>query len=115
MLCHLADSFAMALGEREVRPAGTWFSRGILRRLVLHTPLRRPHGRRTRPELDPRRQGTRPVEFERDRSVLIELLRRFADPGARHGRHPTYGALSRAEWQRWGRDHADHHLRQFGL
>jgi hypothetical protein len=28
--------------------------------------------------------------------------------------HPMFGAMSSADWLRWGYLHADHHLRQFG-
>ena len=69
----------------------------------------------TRPEVDPKRDGTKPAEFERDRVRVLELLQRFVRPDTRCGRHPGFGAMTRDEWLLWGYGHVDHHLRQFGL
>lgn len=114
MLCHLADSFAAVLGERHASPAETWTSRHVLKWIALHTPLRWPPGVPTRPEVDPKQAGTKPVEFERDRRLVLEHVRRFPRPDTRYGRHPAFGPLTRDEWLIWGYRHVDHHLRQFG-
>jgi hypothetical protein len=68
----------------------------------------------TRPEVDPKRGGTRPDDFERDRARAAALLERFVAPGVRCVPHPGFGELTRAEWLLWGYGHMDHHLRQFG-
>jgi len=115
MVCHLADSFQAVLGERPASPADTWFSRNVIKWIALHTSLPWPQGVPTRPEIDPKCDGTRPVDFERDRTKVVELLRRFVLPGTRFGRHPRFGTMTRAEWMLWGYGHVDHHLRQFGL
>lgn len=115
MLCHLADSFQAVLGEREVSSAESLLSRTLMKWVALHTSLPWPPGVPTRPEVDPKRSGTRPVEFERDRANVVELLRRFAQPDARYGRHPGFGLMTRDEWLLWGYGHVDHHLRQFGV
>jgi len=115
MLCHLADSFLAVLGERPISPAENWMSRHVLRWVALHTSLPWPHGLPTRPEVDPKRMGTRPAEFEADRLAVIELMRRFGRPETRWSRHPTFGAMTRSEWMVWGYRHVDHHLRQFGV
>jgi hypothetical protein len=115
MLCHLNDSFAGVLGDREISPAETWAQRTIVKYLALHTSLAWPKGVKTRPEVDQTIRGTKPVDFERDRAQTMALLRRFVAPGARHARHPTMGELTREEWMIWGWRHTDHHLRQFAL
>ena len=115
MLCHLADSFAAVTGGRRASSAETWFSRNVLRLVALHTSLPWPHGIATRPEVDPKQGGTRPVEFERDRKAVVEHVQRFALPETRCGRHPIFGALTRDEWLIWAYRHVDHHLRQFRL
>ncbi|MDA1184758.1 MAG: DUF1569 domain-containing protein [Acidobacteria bacterium] len=115
MLCHLADSFAAVLGEREVSSAETWMARNVLRRIALHTSLRWPQGVPTRPEVDAKLGGTKPLEFDRDRGVVVEHVRRFPSPDTRYGRHPAFGPLTREEWLVWGYRHVDHHLRQFGV
>jgi hypothetical protein len=115
MVCHLGDSFSAVLGERPASSKETWLSRTVVKWVALHTTLPWPQGVPTRPEVNPKEQGTKPVEFERDRARTLELLQRFVKPDARCVNHPIFGALTRAEWMRWGYAHVDHHLRQFGL
>lgn len=114
MLCHLADSFSMVMGDRPSSSVETWLSRTVVKWIALHTPLPWPKGVPTRPEVDPRRQGTQPVEFERDRARVLAQLQRFVQPQTRCCAHPFFGEMTRAEWLLWGYGHVDHHLRQFG-
>jgi hypothetical protein len=107
MLCHLADSFSAVLGERAASPADTWLSRTIVKWIALHTSLPWPQGVPTRPEVDPKRDGTKPVEFERDRKAVVELIRRFVLPETRCSRHPGFGAMTRNEWLLWGYGHVE--------
>ncbi len=115
MLCHLADSFELALGDRPFAPADTWAQRNVVKWVALHTSLTWPKGRKTRPEVEPGIGGSRPVDFERDRARAIVLLRRFALAGATSAAHPMFGPLTRDEWLIWGWRHTDHHLRQFAV
>jgi hypothetical protein len=115
MLCHLADSFLAVLGERPASSAETAMSRTVMKWVALHTSLPWPRGLPTRPEVDQKQGGTRPVEFERDRQAVVDLIQRFVLPETRCGRHPVFGAMTRAEWMLWGYGHVDHHLRQFGV
>ena len=115
MLCHLADSFSAVLGERPASSVENWMTRNVVKWIALHTTLPWPHGVPTRPEIDPKRTGTRPVEFERDRTKVVDFIHRFVLPDTRCVRHPSFGAMTREEWLLWGYGHVDHHLRQFGL
>ena len=108
MLCHLSDGFTLASGELEVESVSTFWSRTTIKWLALRAPLAWPKGVPTVPEIDPRRDGTKPSEFARDH----ERLEAAAE--GRCGAHPFFGSLSQEEWLRWGYLHADHHLRQFG-
>lgn len=116
MVCHLADSLSMALGEKRVEDASGVIRRTILKWIVLYVPVRWPPGIRTSPEIDQQLGGTRPADFSADLAQLVALLERF-DAGARaHGRmHPIFGRMTKRAWLRWGYLHIDHHLRQFGL
>ena len=114
MLCHLSDSFSAMMGDRPASSVDTFVSRTLVRWIALHTSLPWPKGVKTRPEVDPKRGGSKPVEFESDRARVLELLRRFASPEARCVPHPIFGPLTRDEWLVWGYRHVDHHLRQFG-
>ena len=115
MLCHLADSFLAVLGERPASSVETWLSRTVVKWVALHTSVAWPHGLPTRPEVDPKRNGTKPGEFARDRETVVHLIRRFVLPETRWGRHPGFGAMTRDEWLLWAYGHVDHHLRQFGV
>ena len=117
MLRHLIDSFQAVTGARVASARESWTSRVILKFLALYVPLPWPKGFPTRPELDPRRGGSRPGDFTRDRAELAEWIRRVgATPqSVTWVRHPGFGQLSEWEWARWGYLHVDHHLRQFGL
>ncbi|MEZ4455450.1 MAG: DUF1569 domain-containing protein [Gemmatimonadales bacterium] len=115
MVCHLADAYECSLGRRTAKPAETWFKRTVLKFVALQVPLKWPPGYPTRPEFDPKRDGTRPGTFDADRERAARLAEELAaattvPPGARH---PGFGAMTLAEWKRWGYLHADHHLRQF--
>jgi hypothetical protein len=113
-VCHLGDSFAVALGEMTASPATGWLRRTVVKWSALYLPIPWPKGIPTRPELDQAvGGGSRPVDFERDRARLRQLMERFALAGAWKP-HPLFGAMGAGEWMRWGYLHTDHHLRQFG-
>jgi hypothetical protein len=89
--------------------------RSIVKWLALQSPTKWPKGIRTRPELEQRKGGTKPVNFEEDRGRLIAIFDRFCEEPPTAGcPHPIFGVLTKEEWMRWGWLHADHHLRQFG-
>jgi hypothetical protein len=115
MLCHLADAFEVALGERPFVRRDTWMQRNVVRRIALQSSLAWPKGIKTMPEVEQGAGGTRPGEFAGDRERLFGLMRRFAEPDARLGAHPAFGPLTRDEWLVWAYRHTDHHLRQFAL
>lgn len=120
MICHLADSFRVTIGEKPWTterisitriPVPSWF----IKWLALELPLPWPRGVETRPEVDQEGGGTPPEEFQADRNELLRLLDRFT----RQPRdfewqpHPMLGLMEDADWMRWGYLHMDHHLRQF--
>ena len=115
MLCHLSDSFRAMTGDRAVSGA-KWspLRRRVFKWIAFRTPLPWPRGIETRPEVNPHRTGTKPLEFERDRAALLAVMRRFVAPDCRYAPHPMFGELTREEWMIWTFRHVDHHLRQFG-
>ena len=116
MMCHLADAFRMALGQKEVRLGVTLAGRTIVKGIALYVPMTWPSGLVTSRELDQDYGGTRPGEFAADAAEVVALLELVTAPTRRlEGRvHPVFGQLSDAAWLRWGYLHTDHHLRQFG-
>jgi hypothetical protein len=115
MVCHLLDSYRFAMGQRDVSMVDTLFTRTLLRFIALHTAVPWPKGVPTRPEVDPKRKGTRPEDFERDREMLATVIRSFAVHSGPFAPHPAFGPMTRREWMLWGHRHPDHHFRQFGI
>jgi len=114
MMCHLADAFRMALGDKAVGGTSTAFGRTLLKYLVLYAPLRWPEGVATSPEIDQHGGGTIPVEFAADVAQVERLMEvAAAAKGQAWPPHPVFGRMSDAQWHRWGYLHVDHHLRQF--
>ncbi len=115
MVCHLNDSMRATLSDWHGQPHGIPIMRKVVRAFAFNLPVRWPHGVRTARELDQTRDGTKPLEFERDRGELVALLRRVAstDP-ATLPPHPLWGRMGRGMTGRYVWRHTDHHLRQFG-
>jgi len=116
MICHLADSFRMVMGQRRVSTDQTLLSRTMIKWFALYGPLHWPHGFHTRPEIDQLVGGTKPVDFTTDVENLVALMAHFTERTATlEGKsHPVFGPLTEIEWLRWSYLHMDHHLRQFG-
>ena len=118
MLCHLGDTCESVLGVRvPPGPPPSGAPRPLLKWLILYSPMPWPKGARTRPGVNPHLEGTRPGDFERDRSRVLEGLERLAVAPAEAlaAHHFMVGPMSRDDWHRWAYKHVDHHLRQFGL
>jgi Protein of unknown function (DUF1569) len=116
MVCHVADSFRMALGTKAVSPASGRLQRTIVKWVALYAPVPWPAGRiLTSPEIDQEAEGcTRPGDFAADLSETETLLERLTSPRSVEPQpHPVFGPLSHRDWLRWGYLHTDHHLRQF--
>jgi hypothetical protein len=115
MVCHLADSFNVPLGERMVtrplkRPP---VPRPLYKWLALNFPRKWPEGVPTPPEIDQQIAGTPPAVFAGDRVLLLMRLDAFRRHTGPWSPHPIFGAMTTPEWMRWGYLHTDHHLRQF--
>jgi hypothetical protein len=117
MICHLNDSFKVAMGERSVTAISRMLPGRLVKWFALYAPIRWPHGVPTRPEMNQQVGGTKPVEFETDMRELERLIDRIAreDRDFKWHRHPLFGAMPDRDWLRWGYLHVDHHLRQFGV
>jgi hypothetical protein len=114
MLCHLGDATASVLARPGGKPGPR---RSLVRWIALYSPLPVPRGLTTLPQVDPRRDGTKPTDFEHDRARAIAGLRAVAaaPPDALPAAHFAFGAMTAEDWYRWAYRHTDHHLRQFGV
>lgn len=113
-VCHLSDAMRVTLGDRTPQRHPIGLVRRAVAAVAFTLPLRWPHGVRTARELDQQREGTPPVDFERDRAELAALVRRIASADTLAD-HPFWGPMSPAMTGRYTWRHMDHHLRQFGV
>jgi hypothetical protein len=115
MICHLNDSYRVALGEKQAAPKDNLFTRTVMKWGALSLPIPWPHGINTTPELDQLVGGTPPVDFEKDQQELVSLTERFIGKpaGLASAKHPTFGRMTVEQWTHWAYLHMDHHLRQF--
>lgn len=113
MLCHLTDSYELPLGERPAAHIAIPAPR-MVKWVALHSPLPWPHNLQTLPEVRQGEGGSAPASVADEQQRLLAILARFyASPRLGAVPHPIFGAMSAAEWMRWGYLHAHHHLRQF--
>lgn len=114
MICHLDDSYQLALGERNVAPVRVPVPRGLIKYLALRTPMPWVKNMKTMDEVRQGAGGTCPGPFADDRTRLLKTVERFsACTTLAQALHPIFGSMSADDWLRWGWLHADHHLRQF--
>ncbi len=114
MLCHLTDSYQIALGERTAGHVAIAHP-GLIKWVALWAPLRWPRNLKTVPELEQGGGGSAPAEFAAEQQRLLETFACFCiSPTLAQHPHPMFGVMSTRDWMRWGYLHADHHLRQFG-
>lgn len=115
MLCHLADSTECAFGRGASVPTDSAFKQAFFKFIALKLPIKWPQGIKTRSAFDPRREGTKPTDFEADKARVTHLIKQLAEAKniPSEIQHPFLGSLTTLEWKRWGYLHADHHLRQF--
>jgi hypothetical protein len=112
MLCHLADSYEVALGERVAAPAPVPMPR-LMKAIALWTPLPWPKNLPTLKEVEQGCGGTTPGSFGDARRRLLRMVARFRFATTlAEAHHPFFGRMTQADWMRWGYLHADHHLRQ---
>jgi hypothetical protein len=113
MVCHLADSLKMTIGELPVAAKNLPIRFPPLKQLIIYVaPF--PKGAPTAPELLARP----PRDWQADVAELRALVDRVAvrgqDPQAAWPAHPAFGRMSRRAWGVLVYRHMDHHLRQFG-
>jgi len=111
MVCHLADSLKMAMGDLKVARKTLPIRYPPLKQLVIYwAPF--PKSAPTAPELLVRE----PREWSRDIGDVQELLERAASARTTDTwpEHPAFGKLSKRAWGVLIYRHMDHHLKQFG-
>ena len=115
MLCHLGDAHDVVL-KRDADASGIR-KRPFLKWLAIYGPVLWSRGWQTDASVDPKRDGTRPGEFEADRERVVDGMRKIATAadGELNPAHGLLGPLTTSEWQRSVYRHVNHHLKQFGV
>jgi hypothetical protein len=117
MICHLRDSYEVAMGLKQVGMVRPLIPRKLMKYVALQVPMKWPKGVATVPELDQNAgAGSAPGDFAADRELLVVAIERFSAPDRdfTFADHAIFGPMTEQEGMRWGYLHPDHHLRQFG-
>ncbi len=117
MLCHLYDSAKVAMGEIRPKHIGNFITRmKWVKRYVLGKNSFPKEKVETAKEVNPMREGTKPVDFEEDKKKLLEIMQIYCEKADSipSPEHPILGAFSKEDWGRQMYIHTDHHLKQFG-
>ncbi len=112
MLVHCRMPYELALGRIKAKPEDNFFSRNIMRPLILKIPW--PKGK------SPTFRDFRTVELNLpvrgmadEIGALLEVMQAHAARTFDKTIHPLLGPMSLAEWEGLQRRHLDYHLRQF--
>jgi hypothetical protein len=111
MVCHLADSLKMAMGDLKVVRKRLPIRYPPLKQFIIYVaPF--PKSASTAPELLVRA----PREWANDIADVQDLLARAGSARTTEAwpEHPLFGKLSKRAWGVLIYRHMDHHLRQFG-
>jgi hypothetical protein len=110
MVCHLADSLRVGLGDLPAKRVDTILSRTLIKWLVVYSPVQPPPGKiQTAPEM----LTSGPTTWVEDLTTVEALIGRMASTPTTVT-HPFFGPLDHEGWGRLTWKHLDHHLRQFG-
>ena len=113
MVCHLAESLKMAMGELQVAPKNLPIRFPPLKQLIVYyAPF--PKNAPTAPELVARVPRDWPADVADLQALVDCFVARGGDARAVWPAHPAFGRLSRRAWGVLVYRHMDHHLRQFG-
>lgn len=117
MLCHVADQLRLAVGFIPIALQGNRFSRYFKKVIVLRFNSIPREKIETMKEVNPQKEGTKPVNFVDDRVTLVKLLDYIVNHQGDYTfqAHPMFGELSQKQWGKLIYIHLDHHLKQFGV
>ncbi len=93
-----------------------FFSRTFIKPLILYV-LPMPKEVKTSPEMNQQENGRKPLDFDVDKSLVIDSINKIGDLPVDHEckYHPFFGKMNAKEWAVIAHKHIDHHLKQFGV
>jgi Protein of unknown function (DUF1569) len=114
MVGHLSCTCEAALGGRTMAPLKMPVPPLLMKFLALRTGMRWAKNIQTTPELRQAIAETTEDDFDGALQAAVVQLNALASAARCADTHPIFGAMTAADWMRWGYLHTDHHLRQFG-
>jgi len=110
VLAHLIDLFEVTFAERPVTVRKGFMNSAFGRWMLSTMPL--PKNAQTDPEYLKRPVGN----FEEDKSLVREYIKRFATPDKfTFGASPWVGQMTAEQWAKSHYTHLNHHFKQFNL
>lgn len=112
MVCHCADFFRMANGNKKPKEYGAIPPNEILKLYNARKTVPAPKGF-GQTEGD----GTSPTDLESDKKILKEYILEFSkiDQDYEFAEHPYFGNLDLKRWVELVVYHLNHHLKQFNV
>lgn len=112
MLAHVQKPIGIALGTHQ--PKGSFLLRliGPLFKSKLWDENPYKHSLPTDPTFI---MTGEEKDFEKEKSVLLNMINSFSKETIVSEQHPVFGKLSKDNWSKATWKHLDHHLRQFGV
>ncbi len=116
LLAHLTIALQGTLEEVKITDESNFFSRHIIRRIAIDSPLPFPKGMIKVPDhFTPAPQGN----IDEERTRLIQTMDRFLETSEREPNRktvqPLFGPLTLKYWQKLHGKHMAHHFEQFGV
>ncbi len=112
MICHCADFFRIAFGEKRAEEYGKINPVEIIALARSGKTALAPKG------FDQvKGEGTKPIDFEEDRVTLKMYIALFAELPAdfNFAEHPYFRIMNKERWEKLMDYHLIHHLEQFGV
>ncbi|MEX0314799.1 MAG: DinB family protein [Allomuricauda sp.] len=112
MICHCADFFRMAFGQKKATEYGQVDPKEITARAKQGETVPTPKGFG-----QVEKDGTQPIDFEEDKEILKKYILEFKQLGDNYvfAPHPYFGDLTREKWTGLAIYHLNHHLEQFNV
>ena len=113
MLAHCSVGFEMAIGKVPLVDKSNFFTRAILKKMVLRLVEKGDLGKNQMTFSIYRIKDDK--SFEREKARLLENIDAFYPLADKMeiGRHPYFGKLSKDDWGAMQYVHTHHHLSQF--
>ncbi len=112
MICHCADFFRLAKGEKLAEEYGKLSAEEVTKMVEEGKTAPSPKGFN-----QVAGDGTKPTTIENDKKILKQYLLEFSNFPVNYlfAKHPYFGEMDSERWNGLAEYHLNHHLTQFGV